>query len=150
MEVYTHLVDLVSGDAPFELSYSDEYVDGAVIGLSPKILKKLRRGELSYQDHVDLHGCTREEARDLVTSFLKESFARKHRCVLVVSGRGLRSKDKQPVLKQSLVQWLIRAPLKRLVLAFASARSYDGGAGAFYVLLRRNEKKDPPLVTPAC
>jgi len=149
LEVHTYLVDLVTGDVPFELSYSDEYVDGAVVGLSPKVMKKLRQGELSYQDYVDLHGYNREEARNLVTRFLKRSVASKYRCVLIVSGRGLNSKDKQPVLKQSLVQWLIRAPLKRMVLAFASARSYDGGAGAFYVLLRRSEKKNPPLVTPA-
>jgi DNA-nicking Smr family endonuclease len=149
LEAHTCLVDLVTGDAPFELTYSDEYVDGAVVGLSPKVMKKLRRGELSYQDYIDLHGRNREEARSLVISFLRRSVASKYRCVLIVSGRGLNSRDKQPVLKESLVQWLIRAPLKRLVLAFASARSYDGGAGAFYVLLRRGEKKNPPLVTPA-
>jgi DNA-nicking Smr family endonuclease len=51
-------------------------------------------------------------------------------------------------LKEGLVRWFMQAPLKRLVLAFASARSYDGGAGAFYVLLRRNKEKSD-LVTPA-
>lgn len=147
-EVFTHLVDLVSGGGEFELTYSDEYVDGAIVGLSPKILKKLRRGEFSYQDYIDLHGLTRDQARDEVIRFVQESFARKSRCILVVSGRGLNSRDKQPVLKKGLVNWLTRSPLKRLILAFASARTYDGGAGAFYVLLRRNEGK-APFVTPA-
>jgi DNA-nicking Smr family endonuclease len=140
-EVLRHLVGLVSGEAPFELWYSDEYVDGAVIGLSPEIIKKLKKGDFSYQDYIDLHGCKREEAREKVNSFVKRSFVRKLRCILIVSGRGLNSRGRQPVLKQELVRWLTHSPLRRIVLAFASARSYDGGAGAFYVLLRRNEGK---------
>ena len=148
LEVYTQLVDLVAGEGPFEISFSDEYVDGAVVGLSPEILRKLRRGEFSYREYVDLHGCTRLEAKEKTIHFVKRSFARGFRCVLVVCGRGLNSKDREPVLKQNLVKWLTRAPLKRFVLAFASARPCDGGAGAFYVLLRKNEG-NAPLVTPA-
>jgi DNA-nicking Smr family endonuclease len=147
-EAHRHLCDVVRGEAPFELWCSDEYVDGAVAGLSPVILKKLKKGVFSYQDYVDLHGCKREEAQEKVKHFVSRSFARRHRCVLIVSGRGLNSRGRQPVLKQELVRWLTHAPLRRLVLAFASARSYDGGAGAFYVLLRRQEGK-APFVIPA-
>ena len=147
-EVYRHLVELVSGEAPFELWCSDEYVDGAIVGLSPVILKNLKQGLFSYQDFIDLHGCTREEAREKVRRFVNHSFAKRYRCILIVSGRGLNSRDREPVLKQELVRWLTHAPLRRMVLAFASARSYDGGAGAFYVLLRRKEGK-APFVLPA-
>jgi DNA-nicking Smr family endonuclease len=148
MEVHAHLVDLVSGSGSFELTCSDEYVDGAVKGLSPKILNQLRKGEFSYQDHLDLHGQNREQAQQLVTNFVNASRARGLRCILIVSGRGLNSKQRQPILKEHLVTWLTHCPLKRLVLAFASARSYDGGVGAFYVLLRRGERK-APFLTPA-
>lgn len=148
LEVYEHLVDLITGEGQFELTYSDEYIDGAVVGLSPDILRKLRNGDFSYQGCLDLHGFNRDQARELVSDYLFESFSCKRRCVLIVSGRGLNSKDKEPVLKHNLATWLTRAPLKRLVLAFASARSWDGGAGAFYVLLRRNKGK-APLVCPA-
>jgi DNA-nicking Smr family endonuclease len=147
-EVFRHLVGLVGGKVPFELWYSDEYVDGAVVGLSPEVVMKLKKGDFSYQDYIDLHGCKREEGREKVSRFVKGSFARKLRCILIVSGRGLNSRERRPVLKQELVHWLTHAPLKRMVLAFASARSYDGGAGAFYVLLRRNEEK-APFVMPA-
>jgi DNA-nicking Smr family endonuclease len=144
--VYAHLKRLVEGESGFELTYSDEYVDGAVVGLSPKVLKGLRNGDYSYQDYVDLHGLTRADARETVVDFVTRSYARKHRCVLIIPGRGLNSEDKQPVLKERLVVWLTQAPLKRMVLAFASARSCDGGAGAFYVLLRRHQKKETFLV----
>lgn len=147
-EVHRHLVELVRGEAPFELWCSDEYVDGAVVGLSPDLIKNLKQGLFSYQDFVDLHGCFREEARQKVNDFVSRCFARRYRCVLIVSGRGLNSREREPVLKQQLVHWLTHAPLRRMVLAFASARSYDGGAGAFYVLLRRKEGK-APFVLPA-
>ncbi len=148
IEAYTELVDLVAGEGPFELSYSDEYVDGAVLGISPEVLKKLREGYFSYQDYLDLHGLNRLQARSAVREFIMECFAAQRRCILIIAGRGLNSKDKEPVLKNNLPIWLARAPLKRTILAFASARSYDGGWGAFYVLLRKNEGK-APLIMPA-
>lgn len=148
IQAYAQLVDLVAGEGPFELSNSDEYIDGAVLGISPDVLKKLREGYFSRQDYLDLHGLNRQEAREEVRDFLMESFAARTRCVLIIAGRGLNSKDREPVLKNSLVTWFMRAPLKRVVLAFASARSYDGGWGAFYVLLRKNGDSTP-LITPA-
>ncbi len=148
IEAYAQLVDLVAGDGPFELSSSDEYIDGAVLGISPEVLKKLREGYFSYLDYLDLHGLNRQQAREEVRDFIMECFAVGRRCVLIIAGRGLNSKDKEPVLKNNLPAWLTRAPLKRVVLAFASARPYDGGWGAFYVLLRKNESK-APVVTPA-
>ncbi len=148
IEAYTQLVDLVAGEGPFELSCSDEYIDGAVLGISPKVLKKLRKGGFSYQDYLDLHGLNRVQAHDELRAFIMECFAAGIRCVLIIVGRGLNSRDKEPVLKNNLPIWLTRAPLKRVVLAFASARSYDGGWGAFYVLLRKNPGTTP-VVTPA-
>lgn len=142
-EVLTHLADLVSGERGFSVHYSDEYMDGAVVGLAPSVLKRLRNGDYSYQDHVDLHGLTRQEAQERVTEFVLRSHTRGARCVLIICGRGLNSQGKEPVLKRELLGWLTRAPLKRLVLAFATARTWDGGAGAVYVLLRRRKGKAP-------
>ena len=56
--------------------------------------------------------------------------------MLIVHGRDLRSKDNVPVLKEKLAAWLTRGAIGRRVLAFTSARPWDGGAGAVYVLLR--------------
>jgi DNA-nicking Smr family endonuclease len=54
-----------------------------------------------------------------------------------VHGRGLNSKDQIPVLKDAVRLWLARGRIAKSVLAFATARPTDGGAGAVYVLLRR-------------
>jgi DNA-nicking Smr family endonuclease len=71
-----------------------------------------------------------------VTDFLLESFKNGLRCVLIVHGRGLNSPESLPVLKEGLPQWLNRGRVRKVVLAFATARPYDGGTGATYVFLR--------------
>ncbi len=136
-EVMASLADLVTGEGPFDISDTDEYVEGIAEGLDRRILKRLRGGEYAVQAHVDLHGKTREEAREAVARFLGDSRRAGRRCVLIVHGRGNHSKDQIPVLKQSVRSWLERGQISRAVLAFTTARPHDGGAGAMYVLLRR-------------
>jgi DNA-nicking Smr family endonuclease len=137
LEAVDALRALVSGDAPFDLSDTDEFIEGRVAGLDASVVRKLRRGEFAVQGHVDLHGLTRDEAKRSVELFLRASRNAGKRCVLVVHGRGLHSKDQLPVLKDALRTWLSTARFARHVLAFATARPVDGGAGAVYVLLRR-------------
>ncbi len=128
---------LVSGEAPFDLADSDEFIEGRVPGLDPGIVRRLRRGEFAVQGHIDLHGMTREEAKGAVDAFLRQARRAGKRCVLLVHGRGIHSKDQVPILKDALRTWLATARFGRHVLAFATARPVDGGAGAIYVLLRR-------------
>jgi DNA-nicking Smr family endonuclease len=61
--------------------------------------------------------------------------------VLVVHGRGLRSPGGRPVLKHATAQWLSHGIIGGYVLAFTTARLYDGGAGAVWVLLRRERRR---------
>jgi DNA-nicking Smr family endonuclease len=128
---------LVSGEAPFDLADSDEFIEGRVPGLDPGIVRRLRKGEFAVQGHIDLHGMTRDEAKGAVDAFLRASRSAGKRCVLLVHGRGIHSKDQVPVLKEALRSWLATSRFGRHVLAFATARPTDGGAGAIYVLLRR-------------
>jgi DNA-nicking Smr family endonuclease len=136
-EALLQLSELVTGQGPFDLADSDEFIEGSALGLDPQILRKLRRGDYALGAHLDLHGLTRAEAKEQLSVFLQASRLKGHRCVLVVHGRGLHSKDQLPVLKQSLQTWLSQGRLGKAVLAFATARQHDGGAGAVYVLLRR-------------
>ena len=137
LEALRELEALVSGEAPFDLSDSDEFIVGRVSGLDPAIVRRLRKGEYAVQGHVDLHGMTRDEAKLAVDRFLRESRNQGKRCVLLVHGRGTHSRDQVPVLKEALKVWLATQRFGRHVLAFATARPVDGGAGAIYVLLRR-------------
>ena len=136
-ESLARLSELVSGEGPFDISDSDEFLEGVAAGADRGLLVPLKRGEFSVQGNLDLHGLTRAEAKDAVERFLGESCRAGKRCVLLVHGRGLNSKDQIPVLKEQLKVWLRRGRIGRAVLAFATARPHDGGAGALYVLLRR-------------
>jgi DNA-nicking Smr family endonuclease len=136
-ESLARLAELVAGDGQFELSDTDEFVEGSVRGLDPRVLRKLKSGDFAWQAHIDLHGLHRDEAHARLDRFVQQGRVLGHRCLLVVHGRGLHSKDNVPVLKQSVQQWLASGRLSRQVLAFCSARPSDGGAGAVYVLLRR-------------
>src|SRR5438552_3972103 len=138
---------LARGAARFDISDTREYVEGAIVGLDPRVLRRLRRGDFAWQDHLYLHGMTSATARVAVDRFLAESVALGHRCVLIVHGRGRNSKDQTPVLKERLKSWLARGRAARIVLGFTTARPCDGGAGALYVLLRRDRRRRPIRVT---
>ena len=99
------------------------------------------------QAHVDLHGMIADEAQPAVERFLIDAVQKGLRCVLIVHGKGLNSKDHTPVLKEKLKSWLARGRAATLVLAFTTARPHDGGAGALYVLLRRDRRRSPIRVT---
>jgi len=136
-EAYEALSKFVTGEVPFDIADTDEYIEGHVEGFDRRVLRKLRRGEFSVQGHLDLHSMSRKEARSAVERFVTDSLVAGHRCVLIVHGRGHHSPDQIPVLKNVLRAWLSRGRIGRGVLAFASALPVDGGAGALYVLLRR-------------
>lgn len=136
-EALAELCELVAGTAPFDLAESDEYIEGAVASLDRRLLRRLRRGEYAIQGHLDLHGYSRKEAKRALLLFVEESRRQGKRCVLVIHGRGLHSKDQIPVLKEGMQVWLTKGRLGAQVLAFTTALPHDGGAGAVYVLLRR-------------
>jgi DNA-nicking Smr family endonuclease len=140
-EVLAELSDLVSGHGTFELTETDEYLEGARVGMDPRLVSRLRRGDFSIQAHIDLHGMTQPDAKAALTEFIFESVRKGRRAVLVVHGRGLRSPGGRPVLKHAAAQWLSHGTIGAFVLAFTTARIYDGGAGAVWVLLRRERKR---------
>jgi DNA-nicking Smr family endonuclease len=137
LEAWDELRALVTGEVPFDIADTDEFIEGHARGLDPHLLKRLKRGELAVQAHVDLHGLLKEEAKAELEAFLAKSRQQGKRCVLVVHGRGLHSKDQVPVLKEALKRWMRTDRFARQVLAFCSARPPDGGTGAVYVLLRK-------------
>ena len=145
-EALAELYDLVAGRAGFDITDTDEYVEGTVNGLDIRLVRKLRTGEFSRQAALDLHGMTSDAAQVEVEKFILGAVRTGLRCVLIVHGRGRNSPGQIPVLKDRLQQWLTRAKLARLVLAFATARPHDGGPGAMYVLLRRERGRKLPLI----
>ncbi len=112
---------------------TDDALSYRAPGIGPEVLRRLRRGEWSIQAHIDLHGHRVDEARHALVLFLKHALKNGIRCVRVVHGKGLGSRDKVPVLKGKVRGWLVQ---REEVIAFCQARPIDGGAGALVVLLR--------------
>ena len=110
-----------------ELSYLKQ-------GHSPLLLRKLKRGQFSIADEIDLHQMTAAVARVAIAEFLASSKRAGKLCVKIIHGKGLRSRNEGPVLKR-LVDSLLRR--RADVLAYASAKANEGGTGAVVVLLQR-------------
>ncbi len=111
---------------------TDDQLSYARVGVGPDVLRRLRTGAWSVQGQIDLHGHTRDEAREALSQFLQHAGKQGWRCVRVVHGKGLGSPGRQPVLKGKVRNWLVQ---RQEVLAFAHATGPDGGAGAVIVLL---------------
>jgi len=140
LETLARLTDLVSGSTELDITFSDEYIEGGVQGFDPRLMRRLKRGEFPLQNYLDLHGLTKQEAQEKVHTFLLQSYRAGLRCVLVVHGRGHNSENHIPILKERLPHWLTRGPARKIVLAFSTARPYDGGTGALYILLRKRKR----------
>lgn len=102
-------------------------------GLPRTVLRDLRRGRWSIQNHTDLHGLNRHEAHAEVARFLAESQDAGKRCLRIVHGRGHGSPGREGILRQLVKSWLMR---RKDVLAFCHAPPSDGGEGALWVLLK--------------
>lgn len=102
-------------------------------GLPRRVLSDLRRGRWTQQGEIDLHGYTREEAREALAHFLAASLQQGRRCIRVIHGKGLGSPGKVSILKQLSRGWLAQ---REEILAFCQAGPHDGGSGALLVLMR--------------
>lgn len=117
---------------PADIDTGDELLY-AQPGLQQRVLKKLRRGQYPLGAECDLHGMTVAEARPYLAAFLHGARRHYQTCVRIIHGKGLGSRQKIPVLKHKVNQWLRQ---REEVLAFCTARRSDGGSGAVYVLLK--------------
>lgn len=108
-------------------------------GLQHNALKKLRKGQFGLDAEIDLHGLNSNDAKRQLLHFLHDSVEDGCRCVHIVHGKGYRSADNHPVLKNNLNVWLRQ---HKDVQAFCSAPPKDGGTGAVFVLLQLSKKYD--------
>jgi DNA-nicking Smr family endonuclease len=134
------LAETLSDTYRFNVTNLPEYMEGCVEDTHPVTMEKLRSGEYSVQKVLDLHGLRVDEAYGLFQEFIKDSIHANIRCVRVIHGRGLKSKN-GPVLKEKFKEWIVRAMHRKWVVAFASANMRDGGPGATNIILRQQPRK---------
>jgi DNA-nicking Smr family endonuclease len=105
-------------------------------GVDRRTAERFRRGQLAVEARLDLHGLTQAEAHRALASFIQQAHAGGLRTVLVITGKGGFG-DARGVLREAVPRWLNEGDLRPRVLSCAWAQPKHGGAGALYVLLRR-------------
>ena len=88
------LVDSLSDHIPWEEAETGEELNFLRPGLSQQVLRRLRRGHWVIEEELDLHGLTRDEARERLAAFLNECKKHGIRCVRIIHGKGLGSKTR--------------------------------------------------------
>lgn len=102
---------------------------------SARRMRQLRKGRIRPEASLDLHGCYREEARKKVRVFLENRQRQGMKTVLIITGRGLRSKGGESVLRSDIEAYL-RTRAKAWVAEWGRAPKQYGGDGALVVFLR--------------
>ena len=105
-------------------------------GVDRRTAEKFRRGQLAVEARLDLHGMTQADAHRALASFIQQAHASGLRTVLVITGKGGFG-DARGVLRDAVPRWLNESDLRQRVLSCSWAQPKHGGAGALYVLLRR-------------
>jgi DNA-nicking Smr family endonuclease len=95
---------------------------------------------------IDLHGYTLEQANKAIDVFIKESYLERINKLIVVTGKGLHSQnEKDPyvskdlsILKYSVPEFISNNKgLMNIIFEIKDAKIEDGGAGAFYIYLKK-------------
>ena len=107
-------------------------------GIDASSSKKLRTGKVDIDATLDLHGMTQQSAFSSTLSFIKTSVLKKHRTILIITGKGIEGRG---VLRNQLPIWLKLEICAPHIVAFDQAQAKDGGSGAFYIRLRRDRQR---------
>ena len=94
---------------------------------------------------VDLHGYTLNDANSFIEKFILKSYEQKVKKIIVITGKGLRSKNYEDpfrskdlsILKNSVPNFVKNNKvLSKIISGIESAEIQDGGEGAFYIYLK--------------
>jgi len=108
-----------------------------------KNFQRLLKGQLEIDGTLDLHGLTADQAKARLLAYITQSHAMGMRLILVITGKGKHKgfdefhRPVGGVLRQSLPDWLRGPTLSNKILQVSQAQPKHGGAGAYYVYLRR-------------
>lgn len=127
---------IVGTTSDSKISHKDVPEAQVGAGLDKRTAQKLRRGQIPIDRRLDLHGLTQSEAHTALGAALEGAQACGHRCLLVITGKGA-GRESGGVLKTMVPRWLDEPVNRARVFAIQAARRQHGGAGAVYVLLRK-------------
>ncbi len=117
-----------------------------------EINKDLKRGRIKIDRRLDLHGYTLHDAKEKFKDEILNSYNKNKRCVLVITGKGVRMKQEEQKdqgftnpklyygkIKNSINSWIEDGDLKKYILTYQNASLEHGGDGATFVYLRKKK-----------
>lgn len=139
--------------APPQLPPAPPRKPPALADFERRAARQVASGKLSIDARIDLHGLRLRDAHGELRAFLFAAQARGARTVLVITGKGGGSserdnlasalgKPQRGVLRHAVPQWLAEPDLRPVVLSFTTASVRHGGDGALYVQLRKGRQQD--------
>lgn len=143
------IIDEIIPSVDYKNAYGGNKLDNISVGSTDNIdrstAEKFKRGLFKIEKRLDLHGLTENDAYNNVIEFIKSSYIKNLRCILIVTGKGSLHEDDdifspRGVLKDRVPVWLNSDELRPLILSFSYSLPKDGGEGALYILLRRKRK----------
>ncbi len=104
--------------------------------------RDLALGKRSPDKTIDLHGHTLASAHTVLDSALGDAIRSGARLIVLVTGRPATDNPRMPptgrgVIRASVVDWLQSGPYASRIAAIRPAHGKHGGAGALYLILRR-------------
>ena len=114
-----------------------------------KLNDKDFKNEKKYAEvrSIDLHGYNLEDANKVVEKFITTAFEENIKKLIVVTGKGLHSnKENDPyvskdlsILRYSVPEFINKNKnLMDIIFEIKEAKIQDGGSGAFYIYLKKN------------
>ncbi len=105
--------------------------------------KRLATGKGAPDRTIDLHGHTLSTAHAMLDRVLGEAIRSGARLVLLVTGRPAKDNPRMPptgrgVIRASVADWIAAGPHAGQIAAIRNAHPRHGGAGALYLIIRRN------------
>ena len=101
----------------FETSDDGERIEGRRIEIEPREVRRLRRGQYTVDQQLDLHGMSTHDARKAIESFVEKRKKEGDRVLRIVHGKGGHSPRGVSVLRGEIAAWLSQGPAKRHIAA---------------------------------
>jgi DNA-nicking Smr family endonuclease len=116
----------------------DDVVSYKMDGIQDQVFKQLSLGKYRFQTVLDLHEYRLLQARESLLNCVLSAYERGERNILVIHGKGYKSKPYPGLLKSAVCHWL---RFIDPVIAYHSATKQSGGVGAVFVMLKKSQQK---------
>ena len=106
-------------------------------------LRRIKSGKIAIEGILDLHGLALLEAEKKLKTFIGESFQKRKRFLLIITGKGKNSKPniygKSQTIKSEINKWISDRFYHDKVQYISQALDKHGGGGAYYFFLRKSK-----------